>query len=131
MTQICPDCKEVHSDSSNYCSSCQAKLPNASPCIPDPKKAVLFLRDFKDFDSKKIETYLKNPDFKERVFSRLMCRIEKNEHFDFPHEAYFREQIVDIIIEEMADDFEREKQAVSSKTKKSKRSAPKPQAPHP
>lgn len=114
MSQICPDCKEVHSDSSNYCSSCQAKLPNAYPCIPDPKKAANFLRDFKDFDSKKYATHLTNPELKERIFFRILCRIEKHEHFDFPHEAYFREQILTLIIEEMANEHEQIKQSVAS-----------------
>jgi hypothetical protein len=114
MSQICPDCKEEHSDSSNYCSSCQAKLPNASPCIPDPKKAANFLCNSKGFDSKKFATYLKNPELKVRVFSRILCRMVKNENFDFPHEAYFREQILTLILEEMVDMPERIKQSVAS-----------------
>ena len=114
MPQICPDCKEVHSDLSNYCNSCQAKLPNASPCIPDPKKAEIFLRNSKGFDSKKFAAYLKNPELKERVFSRLLCRMVKNENFDFPHEAYFREQILTLILEEMVNMPEQIKQFCAS-----------------
>ena len=108
MTQICPDCKEKWPDTWNYCGTCRAKLPNAAPWLTDYKKARKFFKHLTEEDfSEFFRACFANPKFKGRLLARIIERAVNENAPGAPNEAYFRDEILRMLAEELLKEYEK------------------------
>lgn len=83
---------------------CQAKLPNAAPGLPDPKKARKMFEDPSKGFPKFLQECIADPQFKDRLLTRILDRAINE---SASKQVCFRDEIVRILAEELLEEYKR------------------------
>ncbi|MBN1194513.1 MAG: hypothetical protein JXA08_04090 [Methanomicrobiaceae archaeon] len=102
MEQMCPDCKEKQLGSVNYCTKCQAKLPNAPKWMPDYKK-IRTSPELVDKDEfmKLVRICLDSEYFTTKLLDKILVRAFKSKLLDPPPKEDFTDVILKMFVQEL------------------------------